>query len=247
MIVQFQCACIANSELVTCTVWGTTLPTREKCLCTISFAFSFTDSMYFWCYLGQHLFPPSSSVRLFHTFTVQSDWFGPPPTILLFLHLLFWIFSSDLYFSSLTHSSTGFTVLWKTFIGFLILIIIIFSYIFFHWFFLIVSSSLSKFLIMSINSLNMLNIFCVSWLYYLDPMWVYLHCLFSSSWSVILLPYFFFCLVDFFIEFQTLYLKKCQGKVRSKMVFLQREFISGSSRRLGPLGVLDYISIQRLR
>ena len=115
-----------------------------------------------------------------------------------------------------------------------------------HWFFLIVSSSLSKFLIMSINSLNIWNIFCVSWLYYLDPMWVYLHCFFPLGlWS--------FCLISssawliFFIEFQTLYLKKCQGKVRSKMVFLQREFIFGLSRRLGPLGVLDYISIQRLR
>ena len=95
LVVQFQCACIAISELVACTLWGTTLPTRRQCLCTISFTFSFMDSIYFQHYLGQQLFPASSSARLFHTFAMSSDWFG---FHLSFNAFIFHMFILDVFF-----------------------------------------------------------------------------------------------------------------------------------------------------
>lgn len=62
--VRFQYTCIQVSALETCTPWEQTLSTRVQCLLAVPLAFRLKDSSHFQSYLGEHLFPPSPSVRL---------------------------------------------------------------------------------------------------------------------------------------------------------------------------------------
>lgn len=131
-----------------------------------------------------------------------------------------------------------FTGLLKTF-EFTILVIIFFSYLFFYSVLFNSFQFSVKFSTYAYYLLNILNISCISWLYYLGPARIHLHCLFSFLWS--------HCFIYssagwIFTEFQKLYLKKkCQDKVRYKVVFFQRGFVFACNRRLGPLEVLDYL------
>lgn len=56
--------------------WKKLYPTRAWCLCTISFAFCFTASIYFQHYLGQNIFPIPFSK--FVSFICNAVWFSCP-------------------------------------------------------------------------------------------------------------------------------------------------------------------------
>lgn len=55
--------------------WRKSLSIRVQCLCTVTFAFIAT---YFQSCLGHYLIPSSSSVRLFHIFTIHFNRFATP-------------------------------------------------------------------------------------------------------------------------------------------------------------------------
>lgn len=82
--VRFQYTCIQVSALETCTPWEQTLSTRVQCLLAVPLAFRLKDSSHFLSYLGEHLFPPSPSVRL-SCHSLNSFLEPPPPLLKLFL------------------------------------------------------------------------------------------------------------------------------------------------------------------
>ena len=75
LIVQFQYACIAVSELLTRPPWKIALSTRVRCcLCTVSFAVVLQTPYFQSCLESTvFFFSPLLSVRLFHTFVIQLD------------------------------------------------------------------------------------------------------------------------------------------------------------------------------
>ena len=98
LIAQFECTFMEVSELLTLLLWITVLSTWVQCLCAVAFVFSFTDFTHFQVVilnatisLGNHLFPPPSSVRSFHICTIQTDYVvticipssGPPTSVLI--------------------------------------------------------------------------------------------------------------------------------------------------------------------
>lgn len=129
MTVQFQCAYTATSELVIFTLWPQLyqredsayvqfllhLPLQTPFISVVTYVGTFSLHSLQWDYFI-HLQYDQIDLVLFSRFL---SFFNP--------FVLLWVFSPDLCSSSLIHSSAGFTVLLRTFIGFLILMIILFS------------------------------------------------------------------------------------------------------------------------
>lgn len=73
LILQLEYICVVVAALLIHTLVGDRCTPGGQLTCTVSFAFSVAAS--FHRYLGQHLFPPPSSVGLFHTFIIYLDCF----------------------------------------------------------------------------------------------------------------------------------------------------------------------------